>query len=349
MIKNESFALWLRCNRHSESSRTTKVRSGLLGTAAPRPRSKSFVLTTFFFLAVASFLVNPGQSKAADKDPLPPDSVYKRSASATPGTISVHWDILPGYYLYKDKFQFISHITGIRLGQPQFPDGELKTDPFCGKQTIYHKGVTVTVPYTGVGKLDLELVYQGCAEVGFCYPPQHKRVDLMLEGATDTSRAAPAAATGTSNKVSPPDLAALAGGSTDAQAKFPPPDQVFRFSAVAKDAKTLELRWGINEGFYLYRQRFDIKSDNPDVQLGTPDFPQGEIKNDPNFGTSEVYVKDISVLVPVTVSNGASKFKLMVTYQGCAEAGLCYPPQTKTQDVDLATAGGASTTPAQGG
>ena len=295
-------------------------------------------------------MLAPALVRAAD--PLPPDTVYKVSASATPGTISVHWDILPGYYLYRDKFKFVSHITGIRLGEPQYPEGEQKQDPFFGKQTIYHKGVTITMPYTGVGKLDLELVYQGCAEVGFCYPPQHKRVDLMLDApATAGAAAAATALAGTSNKVNPPDLAALAGGNPggDDADKFPPPDQVFRYSATAKDAKTLELRWGITPGFYLYRQKFDIKSDNPDVQLGQPDFPQGQIKNDPNFGTSEIYTQDLDVLVPVTVSNGASKFKLTVTYQGCAEAGLCYPPQVRSQDVDLAAAGAAPAATAPAG
>jgi len=299
----------------------------------------SFFLTTFFFLVIASFFLKPLMAQAANQDPLPPDQVYKVNASATPGSISVHWDILPGYYLYKDKFQFVSHITGIRLGKPGFPDGEVKQDQFFGKQTIYHKSVTVTLPYTGLGKLDLELVYQGCAEIGFCYPPQHKHVELMLAapGAATVTAAALAA-----TKVNPPDLAALAGAGNGlpgvSGTSFPPPDQVFRFSAVTKDAKTLELHWGVSPGYYLYRQRFDIKSDNPDVQLGTPDFPQGEIKNDQYLGTSEIYKQDVDVLVPVTVTNGASRFKLTVVYQGCAEAGLCYPPQTKVQDIDLAAA-----------
>jgi thioredoxin:protein disulfide reductase len=302
-------------------------------------------------LLLALLALFPILGSAANQDPLPPDQVYKLNASATPGTISVHWDIQPGYYLYKDKFQFVSHITGIRLGKPVFPEAEIKQDQFFGKQPIYHKSVTVTLPYTGVGKLDLELVYQGCAEIGFCYPPQHKHVDLMLVAPSTataaTTAAAPAASSkaapnGAENKVVPPDLAALAAAGNGLPGvsgnSFPPPDQVFRFSAVAKDAKTLELHWGVSPGYYLYRQRFDIKSDNPDVQLGTPDFPQGEIKNDQYLGTSEIYKQDVDVLVPVTVSNGASKFRLTVVYQGCAEAGLCYPPQTKVQDVDLAAA-----------
>ena len=353
-MKNGSFGLGRRSGRHSESSRTVGVRSGLLGTTAPSPRPKSFVLTTFFALLVVLSLVKPGTGQAANQDPLPPDSVYKLNATAAPGTLSVHWDILPGYYLYKDKFQFVSHITGIRLGKASYPDGEIKNDQFFGKQTIYRKSVTITVPYTGVGKLDLELVYQGCADVGFCYPPQHKHVELMLAAPTAATAAVPAAST--AGAVHPADLAALVaannGGSAAAGgSNFPPPDQVFHFSAVAKDAKTLALHWGITQGYYLYRQKFDIKSDNPDVQLGTPDFPQGQIKNDQYLGTSEIYTQDVDVLVPVTVTNDASKFKLTVVYQGCAEAGLCYPPQTKTQDVDLAAAAPmpAAATPSQSG
>jgi thiol:disulfide interchange protein DsbD len=272
-------------------------------------------------------------AQAADKEPLPPDQVYKTSASAAPGTISVHWDILPGYYLYKSKFKFVSHVTGIRIGTPAFPAGEIEEDPYFGKQEIYRKGVTVTLPYTGVGKLDLELVYQGCAEAGFCYPPQHKHINIDVV-------APPAAAPAATSAIHPPSLEAIAGNSADTGDinSFPPPDQAFRFSAVAKDQKTLELRWQVTPGFYLYRQKFDLKSDNPDVQLGTPDFPQGTIENDPYFGTSEIYKQDVDVLVPLTVTNGATQFKLTAVYQGCAEAGFCYPPITKTFGIDLAAA-----------
>ncbi|HEV2212512.1 MAG TPA: protein-disulfide reductase DsbD, partial [Gammaproteobacteria bacterium] len=70
-----------------------------------------------------------------------------------------------------------------------------------------------------------------------------------------------------------------------------------------------------------------------------PDFPEGQIKNDPYFGTSEIYKQDIDILVPVTRSNGAGKFDLTAGYQGCAEAGFCYPPISHTQPIDLAAAG----------
>jgi len=267
----------------------------------------------------------------AGDEPLPPDQAYKMSVTASGGTITAHWDIQPGYYLYKDKFKFLSHTPAVTLGKAALPAGEMKEDKFFGREEIYKKAVTATVPYTGSGALDLEIVYQGCNEpIGFCYPPQHKHVDLTLAAAS------PAAAP---NAVHPPDLQSLIAGGAPAGQDYLPVDQAFRFSAVAKDDHTLEVRWQVASGYYLYRQKFDLKSDDPEVQLGMPDYPQGKIKNDPYFGTSEIYPEDVDVLVPVSYSGAPGTFKLTAAYQGCAEKGFCYPPQTRVVSFDLATAG----------
>ncbi|HEX5340529.1 MAG TPA: protein-disulfide reductase DsbD [Gammaproteobacteria bacterium] len=264
----------------------------------------------------------------ADSEPLPPDQVFRLAAHAEDGMITLHWDILPDYYLYQARFKFISHTPGITLGKPQFPAGEKVHDKFFGDEVIYHHDVTVQIPYSGAGKLDLEAVYQGCNEkIGFCYPPQHKHVDLTL------------AAVGNASGVHPPDLATLVNGGDDADQSFPPPDQVFRFTASAKDANTIEVRWQIADGYYLYRQKFHFASSDPDIQLGAPGFPQGEIKNDNYFGTSEVYKHDVDALIPVTRSGDTTRFTLTASYQGCALKGFCYPPITKTVSLDMATPG----------
>ncbi len=260
----------------------------------------------------------------ADAQPLPPDQVYRLQVQPQNGVIMAHWDILPGYYLYRNKFQFASHTPGITLGMPQFPPGEMHHDPFFGDQEIYRNGVTASVPYTGSGPLRLEVDYQGCADLGFCYPPQKK--DFVL-------RLAAAAAVG----VHPPDLAALVSGGSDQS--FPPPDQVFHFAAYAQDSSTVLVSWQIANGYYLYRQKFHFSSDNPHIQLGMPGFPQGEIKNDPYFGTSEIYRHSVNALIPVTRSGSASRFILTASYQGCADRGLCYPPIIKTVDIDFAAPG----------
>ena len=103
----------------------------------------------------------------------------------------------------------------------------------------------------------------------------------------------------------------------------------------AKDPKTLELRWQIDAGLLPVPPEVPSRQRQPGRALGPPDFPQGEIKNDQYLGTSEIYTQDMDVLIPVTISDSATKFKLTATYQGCAEAGFCYPPITKTVALDI--------------
>ncbi|MGH8398131.1 MAG: protein-disulfide reductase DsbD [Gammaproteobacteria bacterium] len=264
----------------------------------------------------------------ADNQPLPPDQVYRLQVQPQNGVLMAHWDILPGYYLYKDKFQFISHTAGVALGAVQFPAGEMHHDQFFGSQDIYRNGVTASIPYNGSGPLVLDVVYQGCADFGFCYPPQKKQFKLTLATATPTA-------------VHPPDLAALvAGGKSDGG--FPPPDQVFHFRASAKDASTVAVSWQIADGYYLYRQKFHFTSSDPNMALGAPDFPQGEIENDQYFGTQEIYRHSVDAIIPVTRSGNADAFALTTTYQGCADKGLCYPPITKTVTINFTSPGVAS-------
>lgn len=119
-----------------------------------------------------------------------------------------HWDILPGYYLYRNRFQFISETAGITLGRPHFPAGEMHHDAFFGSQEIYRNGLTARIPYTGSGALTLAVVYQGCADIGFCYPPQTQHFSLPLADPASVS-------------VHPPNLAALVAGGNGTQG-FPP-------------------------------------------------------------------------------------------------------------------------------
>ncbi len=120
----------------------------------------------------------------------------------------------------------------------------------------------------------------------------------------------------------------LTGGSDD---EFLPPDEAFRFSGEVTGPNTLHLRWEIAPDYYLYKSKTKVASDSDRVQLGAPDLPQGEEKTDEYFGTQEVYHRLLEADVSFSrASPAAGSFAARVTYQGCAEAGLCYPPITKT-------------------
>lgn len=119
-------------------------------------------------------------------------------------------------------------------------------------------------------------------------------------------------------------------------------DQAFRFDAVASGSDRAQLNWEIADGYYLYRARIKVATTSTAAQLGSPEFPQGQIKNDEYFGRQEIYHHELRVAVPVARATGGSfTLPLQVTYQGCAEAGLCYPPVTRSVSVQLSGGAGA--------
>jgi thioredoxin:protein disulfide reductase len=117
--------------------------------------------------------------------------------------------------------------------------------------------------------------------------------------------------------------------------QFLPVDQAFVFTAVADGADRVLLDWQVAPGYYLYRHRTSAKSATPGFALGEIAMPDGKKKTDEFFGDVEVYYGILSATVPVTRPEGASSFEIQVSYQGCADAGLCYPPVTKTVAIEL--------------
>jgi thiol:disulfide interchange protein DsbD len=118
------------------------------------------------------------------------------------------------------------------------------------------------------------------------------------------------------------------------ESDFLPPDVAFR-TAARVDGAVIRLRWVIADGYYLYRRRMDVKAESPDLNLSAPVFPPGTSKTDPYLGTQEVYFQQVDATVPFSrTDGGAHPIQVKVTYQGCAEAGLCYPPITKVLFAD---------------
>jgi thiol:disulfide interchange protein DsbD len=114
-----------------------------------------------------------------------------------------------------------------------------------------------------------------------------------------------------------------------------PPNQAFKVSAKALAADQIEISWDIADGYYLYRNKMRFESKTTQIQLGEPVFPAGQTHHDENFGDVVIYRNTLNVPVAVTVENGASSLQLLVQYQGCADRGICYPPQKTTFDLKL--------------
>ena len=124
-------------------------------------------------------------------------------------------------------------------------------------------------------------------------------------------------------------------GPTSNQDQFLPVDEAFVFAASADGGEQVALDWQIAPGYYLYRHRISAKTAAPGFALGDVAMPDGKKKHDEFFGDVEVYYDALMASLPVTRPAGGSDFELAVTYQGCADAGLCYPPVTRTVAIAL--------------
>ncbi len=114
-----------------------------------------------------------------------------------------------------------------------------------------------------------------------------------------------------------------------------PPEKAFRLSARMLDAQTILVRYDITRGYYMYRDKFAFEA--PPVALGTPQIPPGTPKDDPIFGPVEVFRDRVEIRVPIEIagaSNGSVRLK--ATSQGCADLGICYPPQEQTLELKRA-------------
>ena len=117
--------------------------------------------------------------------------------------------------------------------------------------------------------------------------------------------------------------------------EFLDPAIAFKPTVKALDGQTLEVRFDIAKGYYLYRDKFRFSAGD-EVTLGTPAFPKGKEKDDDNFGKVEVFYNAVAIRLPVERnSSGVLPLNLAVTSQGCADAGVCYPPQRQTLEVSL--------------
>ncbi len=125
---------------------------------------------------------------------------------------------------------------------------------------------------------------------------------------------------------------------------LPPVDQVFVPSAKATARDRIEVSWEIADGYYLYRHRTSVKADA--AFTGTSlSLPDGDRHRDEFFGNVETYRGSLTGVLAGRASDGATSTTLTIKYQGCADAGVCYPPQTRTLKVTLPVDAGGNAGP----
>ena len=268
-------------------------------------------------------LLTAAASNAADDRPPPPQEVFRYVVFDAGDAFEIDWAVDDGFYMYQSAFGFESGDASVVLGEPELPEGKVYSDEFLGEQIIHRGSFFVRVPYTVEGdrpaSVALTIKSRGCTDGGFCYMPQEWVENVAM------SESAPQA-----GKLDFGDLG------SSGESKFPPPEEVFFPDVFVVDGNTVEVGFRVEPGFYLYKHRITAKSLSPNAQAGQLDLPKGKAKFDEFFGKSEVYYGEvIGGLAIARATPEAMDLELEIGYQGCADGGLCYLPQTNVITVSL--------------
>lgn len=139
-------------------------------------------------------------------------------------------------------------------------------------------------------------------------------------------------------------LLAPAASAAITQDDLLPVDEAFVLTATAPTRDRIEIRWKITEGYYLYRHRTSVGAD-PGFAAQPLQLPKGKAYRDEFFGDVETYRGELLASLPGQPTASTDRVTLKIKYQGCADAGICYPPQTRTLTVALPPAAGEAFVP----
>lgn len=269
------------------------------------------------------------------------EQAYRLTSTVRAEEIELKWDVADGYFI--DQFEFSTDNPGIRVGIPRINGTHERTSD---NVPIYRQQVTTLVPYTRsndwISSFVLNIEYNGCSDSEACIGRKSRQVviDLPLAQAGSESTVESPSPVSALTKLLGINLGNVFG---EADNEFLDPDQAFILSASARDEHTVVTRWDIAEGYYLYKDKFTFDADeSDDVTLGIPRLPPAKQKEDEFFGRMDVYYDEVIATLPVLGIPLPRELALNVTYQGCADAGLCYPPITKSVSIALPLVADAS-------
>jgi thioredoxin:protein disulfide reductase len=272
----------------------------------------------------------------AAEDLLEPEAAFRFSAKMVDAdTVQVRYQIADGYYMYRERFHFVPVQGTVKLGSAHLPPGTIKQDEFFGRVATYRGELVFELPLKSpvpAGGFTLNVVSQGCADVGVCYTPLTQSAKLVPAAYSDVS---PPLRNKTSGLLA--RLQGESAGSAGAE-EFLPVERAFTVEVRVADAQTLVARLSPADTYYLYREKihFTITPESK-AAIDSVQLPRGEMKQDPNFGATEIFHAPVQALIKLR-RDGADPAPLIlnVGFQGCSEKGLCYPPVTRQVPIDFA-------------
>jgi len=291
-------------------------------------------------------------------DPLSPEVAFVPNTElVTDKRITITFDIEDGYYLYRDKTYFtvesatpVSEFASIlsvpgknaeaaaedlMLLDAVYPEAMILDDEFFGEMAIYRNQVSIELPFTRQAPLTsakIAVKYQGCADIGLCYPPTTQVIDVNFPVVANAR--APLSSSALQSDLRQADPFGLNAAEPD---ELLPPELAYLPQILSADAGQISIRWHIEPGYYLYRDKLSFKLQKAgDATIATTAISSGMEQYDEFFGN--VMVLRESAEAQLSLEAGAdtgnlNNATLQINYQGCADIGVCFPPDTVSLPV----------------
>lgn len=286
-------------------------------------------------------------------DPLAVDVAFTPAITRVDAdSIAVTFTIADEYYLYKDKLEFsVSDVKAagdkntprqlanlknqqplLSLQAPIFADALTISDEFFGEQAIFRQSTVIELPYSLTSPLahsaTLSIKFQGCADMGLCYPPTTTVLPIEL----------PAGANDTQIRLSPPfqgnnPLADIFSSKNNA-GELLPPEQAYLPRITAATGTAIDVKWIIEDGYYLYRDKISFSLSHPaSPSIESSVLSAGTEQFDQFFGNTQVLRHSAQASIKLAAATSAGNKELArtegiltISYQGCADIGVCFPP-----------------------
>ncbi|ASJ71408.1 Thiol:disulfide interchange protein DsbD [Granulosicoccus antarcticus IMCC3135] len=294
-------------------------------------------------------------------DPMSPLEAFVPSVTqVSADKISLEFAIADGYYLYRDKTSFqveevsslspsgLASTASITLGAPEFSEAIVVSDDFFGEQATFRDTASMGLDYTTSEPLQsvrLSVKFQGCADIGLCYPPTSVELDVELpqQSTSGSNKESTLGSSKESSSLASPLINAkpVAGlfGDSPVQEELLPPDLAYLPQVMTANDRELIIRWQIEPGYYLYRDKLSFSlTDAGGAQVVSADIDPGVEQYDEFFGNVRI-LRDVAearlILDPPAQLALSAKASLQLNYQGCADIGVCFPPSTATLPVSF--------------
>ena len=344
-----------------------------------RSLQRGMLLLTSLILSTVAGAAGDLPSISGDPfDVLDPEEAFVIDVVDTqPTSVAINFAIEEGYYLYRKKISVEAAQPGLDIITTESAPGIETEDEFFGKTEIYRNSTDIIARFNAPESTSgtpatakIKLHYQGCADIGICYPPQEKVLSISIPAANGNTSpgstpgqgnatpddsnltrndSASALSEGNSTPGSSPlsvtdKLASLLG---DDEPELLPPDIAFVPSVGTQVNDTLPVRFAIEEGYYLYKDKISATLIDADgAQIRQVSLQKGKLKDDAYFGRVEVFRNSTEATLLLENISKTTSATLSVNYQGCADIGVCFPPQTTTLPVSLLPVAAISTSAA---